>query len=214
MEIQVHMIEPQETYSWLKYKHYAKRIPSIAHSFGLFQDRVLIGVITYGIPANNNLNVIAGAPGLELNRLCLEDTAPKNSGSVLVGRSLQMIPKPSAIVSYADCGQGHVGYIYQATNWIYTGMGSGDIEFLKDGRKFHRKSLFNIYGTGSKEVLEGHGYVAVPVEAKHRYVFFCGNKRQKRNMGDELSWPVLPYPKGETKRYDASAKVQTQMRMF
>ncbi len=26
------------------------------------------------------------------------------------------------IVSYADTSQNHHGYIYQATNWIYTGL--------------------------------------------------------------------------------------------
>ena len=36
--------------------------------------------------------------------------------------SLNLLPKPQAIVSYADTSQGHHGYIYQATNWIYTGL--------------------------------------------------------------------------------------------
>jgi hypothetical protein len=205
---------PFECSAWLLKKHYAKRIPSIAHSFGLYCNNILIGVITYGIPANNNLNTVAGAPGLELNRLCIEDGSPKNSASILIGRSLQELPTPCCVVSYADCGQGHIGYIYQATNWLYTGTGSGDLEFVKDGIKHHRKALFNIYGTGSRSVLEGHGYTAVEVQAKHRYVFFVGNRRQKKEMAKALTWPVLPYPKGDSRRYDAGEKVETQGILF
>ena len=189
-------------------------MPSIAHSFGLFCDTAMIGVITYGIPANNNLNTIAGVPGLELNRLCVQEYAPKNSASILVGRSLQKIPAPCCVISYADCGQGHIGYIYQATNFVYTGKGSGDVEFLKDGKKHHRKALFNIYGTGSRDVLTEHGYEAVKVEAKHRYCFFCGDRRQKKQMLAELAWPILPYPKGETKRYDSGKNVPSQRILF
>jgi hypothetical protein len=209
--INVQSISPEDCRPWLLYKHYAKRVPSIAHSFGLFKGQMLIGVVTYGIPANNNLNIIAGVSGLELNRLCVEEGAPANSASFLVGRSLQMLPAPCAVVSYADCGQGHIGYVYQATNWLYTGMGSGDTEYKKDGRIYHRKALFNIFGTGSRKVLESHGYEPIDVEAKHRYVFFVGNRREKKAMAKALEWPELGYPKGETRRYDSSSEIKTQM---
>lgn len=213
-DVAVQTIAASVAEPWLLKKHYAKRVPSIAYAFGLYIGNQLRGVVTYGIPANNNLNTVAGYPGLELNRLCVDDDAPRNSSSTLVGRSLRLVPSPTCIVSYADCDQGHVGYIYQATNWIYTGMGAGDVEFEKDGRRFHRKALFNVYGTGSRSVLEENGYKPVEVAAKHRYVFFVGNKRQKRDMRDALGWPTLPYPKGETARYDAGAEVSTQPLLF
>lgn len=210
----VQPISGREAEPWLLKKHYAKRVPSIAYAFGLYIGNQLRGVVTYGIPANSNLNTVAGYPGLELNRLCVDDGAPRNSSSTLVGRSLRLVPSPTCIVSYADCDQGHVGYIYQATNWLYTGMGAGDVEFEKDGRRFHRKALFNIFGTGSRSVLEESGYRPTPVAAKHRYVFFVGNKRQKRDMRDALGWPVLPYPKGATVRYDAGSEVSAQPVLF
>lgn len=198
MSVNVQPIAAHEVEPWLLKKHYAKRVPSVAYAYGLYVENELRGVVTYGIPANNNLNVVAGFPCLELNRLCVEDDAPKNSSSTLVGRSLKMVPAPTVVVSYADRDQGHVGYIYQATNWIYTGMGAGDVEFEKDGKRSHRKALFNIFGTGSRAVLEANGYVAVPVTAKHRYVYFVGTKRQKKEMAAALSWQTMPYPKGET----------------
>ena len=69
-------IKSRETYSWLLNKHYAKRIPHIMFSFGLYNEKNLIGVLTYGRPASNALCV--GVCGqeyseyvFELNRLCL-----------------------------------------------------------------------------------------------------------------------------------------------
>lgn len=37
------------------------------------------------------------------------------------------------LVSYADSAQGHHGYIYQATNWIYTGISAKRTEWREIG---------------------------------------------------------------------------------
>lgn len=208
-ELKVVGIKPFETHEWLEKKHYAHRIPSIAHSFGLYLNE-LIGVITYGIPPNNSLNEIAGFPGLELNRLCVNDNAPKNSASILVSHSLKMLPSPLCVISYADCGMGHVGYIYQATNFIYTGMGASDTEYMLNGKVWHRKALFNKYGAGGQERLVAMGFQPVKKLSKHRYLYFIGNKKEKKLMLQNLSWPILPYPKGDTSRYNADHEPQVQ----
>jgi hypothetical protein len=52
---------------------------------------------------------------VELNRLCLLDN-DKNQASFLVANSMKLLPKPTIVISYADTGQGHVGYVYQACN--------------------------------------------------------------------------------------------------
>ena len=46
----VRPIESYECKQWLLYKHYAKRIPSIEYSFGLYNDSILVGVCTFGCP--------------------------------------------------------------------------------------------------------------------------------------------------------------------
>jgi hypothetical protein len=119
-------IDSKETYSWLKDIHYAKRIPSISYAFGMYSNDRLIGVVTYGTPSSSTLkNGIAGKDNsnlvLELNRLVFQ-VSTKNAASYLVSHSLQMLPKPSIVVSYADTEQGHVGFVYQACNFIYTGL--------------------------------------------------------------------------------------------
>lgn len=49
---------------------------------------------------------------------------------------------------------------------------------------------------------------------KHRYVFFVGNKWQVKEMRLALKYEVQPYPKGDTRRYDAGGSVPTQLIML
>ena len=46
----------------------------------------------------------------------------RNTLSWFVGQALKLLEiEDLIIVSYADSGMKHCGYIYKATNWIYTG---------------------------------------------------------------------------------------------
>ena len=198
---------------WIVNKHYAHRMPSIIHAFGLYNGIKIEGVVSYGMTANNNLNQLNGVKTLELNRLCI-DSSNNNAASFLIGNSLKMLPKGLIIISYADTEKNHVGYVYQATNWYYTGLGKPDIEYIKGGRQYHRKNLFDRYGTGSVENAVAHGFTPKKVKEKHRYVCFTGTKKHKKNMLSKLPWKILPYPKGETKRYDDSAEFLKQLKLF
>ena len=69
-------IPKESSYEWLLRKHYARRIPQIVYTYGVFEDGVMVGVCTYGIPASPSLTM--GLCGeeykdivVELNRLCL-----------------------------------------------------------------------------------------------------------------------------------------------
>ncbi len=213
-------IKSQEAEPWLLYKHYAKRIPMIKYAFGLYEDNLLVGVITFGqTPTPAVQNYMLGREWadkiLELNRLCIE-SKNKNAASYLVSQSLKMLPKPMAIVSYADGGQGHVGYIYQATNFIYTGaVTAHDAEYIVDGKKIHARSLGHKGITNQKTWAKENNIEIVKPKPKHRYVYFCGNKKQKSEMMSLLTYPIIQeYPKGESKRYDAGGAVPTQDLLF
>ena len=162
--------------------HYAKRMPPISFSYGLFRDGFMVGVCTFGSPANNHLcRGICGETFkdsvIELNRLVLSDNLP-NEASRLVGGSLKLLPGCWVVVSYADTSQGHEGTIYKATNWIFTGTTKERSEFDPQGRHArHYKST------------DPHRIRS----AKHRYVKFVGDKRWKRKAIRNLKYPVLPY---------------------
>ena len=97
------------------------------------------------------------------------------------------------LISYADPTQGHVGSIYQATNWLYTGLSQATPLYdIGDGRLYHSRTLSQIYGTHSLKYLRNQGVQArlVPQEPKHRYIYFLNP-----SWKEELKVPVLPYPK-------------------
>jgi hypothetical protein len=192
--------------------HYAHRVPSIVVAVGMYVDDVLAGCVTYGVPPNRNVLACCGEDlipqAVELNRLFVHDWAGRNSESWLIGQSFAWLadqwPHLRILVSYADTGAGHLGRIYQATNWFYTGLhGDGGKEGvrLKNGDVIHAKHLHNLFGDASVAVVQrmlGDRFDSVVERsAKHRYVQFLGDRRQKRELRKVLRWPVLPYPKAE-----------------
>jgi hypothetical protein len=125
-EYNVRTIPKKDAHFLLLNVHYLKRLPPMTYAFGLFEHEQLVGVVTYGTPPSHTLmKGICGEPYakivLELNRLVLLNNKP-NEASRLVGASLKLLPKPSIVVSFADTAQNHEGIIYQATNFIYTGL--------------------------------------------------------------------------------------------
>jgi hypothetical protein len=223
-EILVTQISQAEAEPWLLNRHYAKRLCPITYVFGAWDKKHLIGVVTYGTPVSSTLKT--GICGefwanfvLELNRLCCESTP--NLASILVSRSLKALPKPSIVVSYADSKQGHVGYVYQATNFIYTGLSAAFKDPMVKGYEHKHHTSIGDEGRGHKSrvafLREKYGeenVYFIERSRKHRYVQFCGTQKQKRAMQKHLKYDVFPYPKGDTKRYDASTPISTQMRLI
>lgn len=144
----VKSIDTVQCKEWLLYKHYAKRLPSISYSFGLYDTmNILHGVLTFGMPPSSNLaESICGEDFkkivLELNRLVVNDGLEKNVLSYFVSKCLIMIPKPNIIVSFSDANMSHNGYIYQACNFLYTGESSNTTKLIdKNGKEFHFRNI-------------------------------------------------------------------------
>jgi len=212
-------IPSKEAEPWMLVRHYAKRKCPISYAFGAFRNNELIGIVTFGTPASSTLrHGIAGKEWmdqvLELNRLCC--VSEKNTASVLVGRALRLLPKPSIIVSYADTAQGHVGYVYQATNFIYTGLSAKRTDWKIRGKEHLHGATIADESRGhidrAKWMREKYGddFYLEQRSRKHRYIYLCGNSRQRSKMKSDLRYFQEPYPKGETQRYDASGQIETQ----
>jgi hypothetical protein len=206
----VKSIKSSQTYDWLLNKHYAKRIPSISWAFGLF-DNYLQGVCTFGKPASPSLcDGICGKENsskvYELNRLVINDDCPKNTASYFISKCLKMLPDDLILVSYADTSMDHVGKVYQATNWIYTGLSDKRTEWREIGKGTHSKSVCEMYSL-EERINDSDRFVVIQRPQKHRYVYFTGKKY-------DLNYDVCDYPKGKSKRYDASYKPQVQMELL
>jgi hypothetical protein len=120
-----------------------------------------------------------------------------------------MLPPRLVIVSYADTSQGHHGYIYQATNWIYTGLSAKRTErFDINNPNKHSKSV-----TENKNLV----YKDLAVRdrpQKHRYIYFTGSKTDVKALRLDLKYKTKAYPKGQNKRYDSSYAPNVQMELF
>lgn len=218
--MKVESIPSNECVQWILKKHYAHRMPCVTNAFGLFEDMLLTGIVTYGpCPTPAVPQGICGGRFkeivFELNRLCV-DSKTKNASSFLISHSLKLMPKPSIIVSYADEGMGHKGYIYQATNFLYTGaVIAHDSEYMVNGIKTHARSITAKGHTAVKEWARKNNIEEIKPKPKHRYVMFLGSRKEVKEMKSFLKYPILnEYPKGETKRYDASSEVPIQGILF
>jgi hypothetical protein len=194
----VRQINYQDTKDLILNVHYAKRMPSISYAYGLFEDSILVGLVSYGVPASPR--VCEGLCGkehskkvLELNRLVLRNNK-KNEASILVSKSLKLLPKPTIVISYADTSQNHVGYIYQATNFIYLGLSAKrtDRIFINGENTRHGRTMTSTHIENIKEKT-----VLVDRPRKHRYLHIMANKRDKKELLKQLKYEIKPYPKGE-----------------
>ena len=193
----VRRITYEETKPFLLAIHYARRMPCITDAFGLFVRGGLVGVITYGIPASYHLCIgIAGKENKdrvkELNRLCLlPEYNGNNNASYLVSHSLKMLDNGTFVVSYADTAWGHQGYIYQATNFLYTGLSA------------KRNDTYQPNGLHPRAYdKNNHSDLKQTRSQKHRYIYLVGDKRTKKVMLSQLKYKLQPYPKGNDTRYD------------
>lgn len=231
----VQSIQNNQCKEWLLKKHYAKRIPSISFAFGLYnRDLILQGICTYGMPCrryNDGGNIFDNkikVPTYELNRLVVNDGMEKNTLSYFVSQTLKLLPKPICLVSYADPNNGHHGYIYQATNWIYTGVaesGGKSFDWILNGKYLHGRNMTTEYVKdlcgksydATKNIYENFENIGGEIksqEGKHRYFQFLGDKKFVSEMKKQMKYEIKPYPKGDNKRYDSSYKPTVQAVLF
>ena len=198
MSYQIKKINYNDTKPFILNIHYAKRMPSISFAYGLFLSNELVGIVSYGSPPSQSLcKGIAGVNNkhlvLELNRLVLKHNK-KNEASMLVGQSFKLLPKPKIIVSYADTSQGHTGFIYQATNFIYTGLSDKRTEWRMINNNKHSKTICEQFTLTERKNNPDKFYL-IDRPRKHRYLYLIGSKKEKKNLIKQLKYPILNYPK-------------------
>lgn len=226
---EVRSIDADECKEWLLYKHYAHRLVNIVHAFGLYDNKILVGVCTYGMPLNDNCCLMCGPDYkenvLELNRLIKNDGLPNNIQTWFVAQTFKILPKPFIVLSYSDPNNGHNGYTYQALNFMYTGKGGYPAEYIWNHRQITGRNImeqswwrannlpFDKHKTVNQNFIDAGGTI-IPQMPKNRYVLFLGSKTDKRKMRSLLKWPVEPYPKGENKYYDTSFQCTVNLILF
>lgn len=180
--------------------HYSKCLPpSKSVKIGVWEDERFVGVVVFGVGAIPTLVKQYGLQpneGCELVRVALREH--KHFVSEIIAKAIKYLresnPGLRLIVSFADPEQGHIGAIYQATNWIYTGKSHATEEFIVNGIRRHGRSLHhgkpkNMTKKEYARLLDPN-FTVVMGSSKHRYLMPLDRKMRK-----QIAPLAKPYPK-------------------
>jgi hypothetical protein len=189
--------------------HYSGVMPDATQdAYGAYQQEKLIAAVAYGPGGNSKtlsaiIEGIDNKSGRELIRLWVHPQAPKNTASYTVSRSLKLLPKEvELVVSFADSGQNHAGYVYQALNFYYLGMSNEGIRYADASGVEVTARLANIYRLRNperfqdmplSEIRNELGWKPVKSHAKHRYAL--GINKGKKRINKTLAEMSMPFPK-------------------
>ena len=160
--------------------HYSGIWTKVSYAIGLFHvsndehkffggvNEQLIGVACYGDPVGRHsgasiTELLDRTEVLELTRLFVFDGYGTNIESWFVGKSFEWLrenaPHIKALVSYSDPKAGHLGTIYQATNWVYQGNrirpnDSWSFKWKEDDEWHHSRTSFVRYGTNDPKIIQ------------------------------------------------------------
>ncbi len=173
--------------------HYSKCIPkSKLFKLGIWENGKYIGCLIFGSGASA---VAHKSYNLEYNQICELVRIALKSHSTPVSRiisiSLKFLKNSCSdlilITSFADPNQNHHGGIYQATNWVYTGISQDTIEYLYKGRYRHVTAIYKSLKNNKDKIRE---LPSRKQKGKYRYLMPLTKEMRKQILS--LS---KPYPK-------------------
>jgi len=186
--------------------HYSKCVPkSKLVKLGVWESDNFIGVVIFGVGATSSLVQQYGLKmeeGCELVRVALRQHATPVSRIISI--SLKFLrrsnPGPRLVVSFADPGQGHVGGIYKAGGWVFSGHSQASDEYIFLGKRWQGRSFRNKY----KGMERDPRVKIVRGSSKLRYLMPLDDDMRQRIL--PLS---KPYPKRAGSKVNVAAVFQT-----
>ena len=179
--------------------HYSKTCPTGKQNYlGVWEDDIFTGVVLFGRGATSTLGKKFGCNQFEtteLVRIAMKDHATPISRLVSIAIAFLKRSNPGLkiIISFADPDHGHIGAIYQAGNWFYTGMSSPDKQYFYQGRWQHSREIRG-GAFGGKRKLKDYSKLPIKIApGKHRYVMPLDKKMRK-----QIEPLRKPYPKRPT----------------
>jgi hypothetical protein len=130
--------------------HYSPVMPSLTkHYIGFFNENEMVGALTLGWGTQPLQTIRKLFPDLtseayyEIGKMCVHDKMPRNTESQFLSLVKRwMVDNTNKILLYtlADGIVGKVGYVYQASNFMYGGSFWTDVYIGPDGEKIHPRS--------------------------------------------------------------------------
>jgi hypothetical protein len=180
----------------------------------------LAGVVVFG-PGPGTASVDLCGPqwrgkAIALLRGACVHWAHPHAASHLIARVCRLAAKDfgwRVFYAHADAAAGEVGVVYQACNWLYLGVGNGRGHKVGHWRFYDRRrqtwlSDRSLRQRGFREAdaCRDLRFRAQLIGDKGRFVWFAGDRRERRKAREALRYPVLPYPKRAlTRLSDASS---------
>lgn len=204
-------IGPREEEAFIKRWHYSKKVvPNSAIRFGCYHGTELVGVATFGRIINcvQLFKSISNRSGLELNRLAMVDSAPKNSESWFLSRCILLLRKHypwlKFINTWADGARCQGGTIYKACGFYYIRKHKvRDLFELPGGHVIHTIAFNKVYlkryhhklkdiKTTLEKVRAVFGPGVKAITAGYQYNFL---KFLDLSLKDDMIFKPLPYEK-------------------
>ena len=198
--------------------HYSNTLPKInKHFLGFFLDSELVGVVTLGWGTRPRHTIQRIFPSLdtkdylEIGRMCMTEEMPRNSESQMLSQLVKWIrrniPELKVLFTWADGMLGKVGYVYQASNFIYAGYSDGEM-YMKDGVKIHVRQMKSfLVPDGQRDeritvrptVEQMRNYNILHFKGKqYRYLLFLCDRKEKQKLVEECLIDLgLPRPKDD-----------------
>lgn len=184
--------------------HYSHKVYNATYiHLGVFFEEKMLGVLQYGYAMNpaSQKSVVADTEMdeyLELNRMWLDDSLPKNSESKAISYSIKYIKrkynnKIKWIQSFADERCGKNGIVYQACSFDYYGEHKSDFWEL-DGIVYHNIQMTVSEGTKryTEEVrkLQENKDKAKRMNLRQfRYIFFIDQRYKNKCLLERQEYP-------------------------
>ena len=182
--------------------HYSRRfVASSRLHLGVVMDGEIVGVLQFGVAMNPaSMGSIMDGCGLyeylELNRMWLDDKAPRNSESRAISYAIKFIrrkePAIKFIQSFADERCGLSGTVYQAANFLFCGSHIGKFWEL-DGEFFHDSIVTDSRKAETpraRQIIANIGRATRHNLKQYRYIYLMQPRFRSR-----LLLKVQPYPK-------------------
>ena len=202
-EMTVGAVEQIDVREFCRRWHYSNTGGSALWNYGLYDGPTLVGIVAYNNPVRSACEMVFERESwlhvAHMGRLVCAEDAPRNVESRLIGASLKLLsqdkPEIWAVLTYAAQDLGHIGYVYQATNAIYTGEGKAR-DYYVDTQGRRRSTKQGQYLRHADAIAAGWTIGYEP--PKHRYVYILGTPAQRRERRKLLKLPSLQYPKAVT----------------
>jgi hypothetical protein len=190
-EFSIKEIDRDKANSIVVANHYSKKFYSLSYiHLGVYIKSSLVGVLQFGYAMNpaSGSSVVTGTEMdqyLELNRMWLDDIAPRNSESKAISYAIKFIKnkykRVKWIQSFADERCGGYGLVYQAANFDYYGEHNSKFWEL-DGAFYHNSSMTRDPSTvkSAKFLQENRSRAEMHVLRQFRYLYWIDRSWKSR----------------------------------